>query len=141
MNYLARRNLVHNCPLTATWAAIGGKWKMTIIYWLAETPRHFAALRRKLNDVSDGISEKVLTQQLSELVADGIITRRSTGAIPAPVVYSLSEYGNSVLPMLEAVKVWGARHLERTRAASGNAQGEMSCMAVRSLEDGLIIQR
>lgn len=113
MNYLARRNLVHNCPLTATWAAAGGKWKLTIIYWLAERPRHFAALRRQLGAVSDGISEKVLAQQLSELIGDGIVTRECTGTTPAPVVYSISDYGNSVLPMLEMMRIWGLQHLKR----------------------------
>ena len=44
---IARRNPVNNCPLTAAWAAVGGKWKLTIIYWLAERPRHFAALPRR----------------------------------------------------------------------------------------------
>lgn len=117
MNYLARRNLVHNCPLTATWAAVGGKWKLTIIYWLAEEPRHFAALRRQLGAVSDGISEKVLAQQLSELIGDGIVTRECTGTAPAPVVYSISDYGNSVRPMLEMMRIWGLHHLERLHGA------------------------
>jgi DNA-binding HxlR family transcriptional regulator len=45
----ARPNPVPNCPLTAAWAAVGGKWKLTIIFWLAECPRHFAGLRRQLD--------------------------------------------------------------------------------------------
>ncbi len=68
-----RRNPVSGCPLTAALAAIGGKWKLIIVYWLAESPKHFAALRR----VMPGISQKVLTQQLRELVNDGIAQRLS----------------------------------------------------------------
>ena len=130
MNYAARRNLVHNCPLTAAWAAVGGKWKLTIVYWLSLQPRHFAALRRQLDAVSDGISEKVLAQQLSELIADGIVTRRATGTVPAPVVYSLSGYGRSALPMLDMVRIWGLHHLQRLHDASDAAAGAAgpSCM-------------
>jgi DNA-binding HxlR family transcriptional regulator len=95
--------------LTAALAAIGGKWKLIIVYWLAESPKHFAALRK----VMPGISQKVLTQQLRELVSDGIAHRRPTGAIPAPVEYSLTDYGRSVLPLVEDVRLWGKAHMER----------------------------
>jgi DNA-binding HxlR family transcriptional regulator len=125
---IARRNPVRNCPLTAAWAAVGGKWKLTILYWLTERPRHFAALRRQLNDVSDGISHKVLTQQLRELIADGLVARTRTGATPAPVVYSLTAYGASVAPLLEAVRLWGKAHLERARPADPPGR-PMTCLA------------
>ena len=104
-----RPNPVQGCPLTAALAAIGGKWKLIIVYWLAESPKHFAALRKAM----PGISQKVLTQQLRELMNDGIVNRQPKGAVPAPVEYSLSEYGLSVLPLVEDVRVWGRSHLER----------------------------
>lgn len=127
---IARPNPVTNCPLTAAWAAVGGKWKLTIIYWLAQRPRHFAALRRQLDAVSEGISPKVLSQQLTELIADGIVERRRTGRTPAPVIYSLTHYGDSVLPMLELVRRWGVAHLERARAGQlGDASAMLSCLA------------
>jgi DNA-binding HxlR family transcriptional regulator len=75
MPAVARQNPISDCPLTAAWAAIGGKWKLTIVYWLARQPYHFAALRRQLDIVSSGISQKVLAQQLHELIADGIVAR------------------------------------------------------------------
>ncbi len=78
--------------MTAALAAIGGKWKLIIVYWLAESPKHFAALRKFM----PGISQKVLTQQLRELVNDQIVHRQPRGAAPAPVEYSLSEYGRSL---------------------------------------------
>jgi DNA-binding HxlR family transcriptional regulator len=128
----ARPNPVRNCPLTATWAAVGGKWKLTIIYWLAEQPRHFAALRRQLGEVSEGVSQKVLSQQLHELIADGLVSRERTGDVPAPVVYSLSEYGATVLPLVENVRLWGKRHIERTNIARSRAMGEnINCLASR----------
>jgi DNA-binding HxlR family transcriptional regulator len=104
-----RSNPVSDCPLTAALAAVGGKWKLIIIYWLAESPRQFLALRRLM----PGISPKVLTDQLRELIDDGIVNRTRTGRIPAPVVYSLTEYGRSVLPIAESVRHWGRRHIER----------------------------
>src|SRR5882762_11593807 len=85
---LGRTNPVRGCPLTAALAAIGGKWKLIILYWLAESPKHFAGLRQ----VMPGISQKVLTQQLRELMSDGIVLREPKGAIPAPVEYSLTDY-------------------------------------------------
>ena len=105
----ARPNPVEGCPLTAALAAIGGKWKLIIVYWLAESPKHFAALRKAM----PGISQKVLTQQLRELMSDGIVKRKPKGAVPAPVEYSLSDYGRTVLPLVEDVRLWGRKHLSR----------------------------
>ena len=110
----SRQNPVGGCPLTAALAAIGGKWKLIIVYWLAESPKHFAGLRQ----VMSGISQKVLTQQLRELVNDGIVQRRPTGEVPAPVEYSLTDYGRSVLPLVENVRVWGREHMERANGDS-----------------------
>ena len=104
-----RPNPVDGCPLTAALAAIGGKWRMIIVYWLAESPRHFAALRQLI----PGISHKVLAQQLHELVGDGIVHRQPLGVIPAPVEYSLTDYGRSLLPIVEDMRRWGRAHIER----------------------------
>src|SRR5262245_16776025 len=118
---LRRPNPVGGCPLTAAMAAIGGKWKLIIVYWLAESPKHFAALRK----VMPGISQKVLTQQLRELVSDGIVRRQPKGAIPAPVEYSLTDYGRSVLPVVEDVRLWGRAHLERLNSeADGSVEDQ-----------------
>jgi DNA-binding HxlR family transcriptional regulator len=105
----ARTNPVSDCPLTAAFAAIGGKWKLIILYWLAESPKHFAAMRK----VIPGISQKVLTEQLRELIADQMVRREPKGVAPAPVEYSLTEYGKSVLPLVEIVRTWGRGHIER----------------------------
>src|SRR5262252_5162897 len=109
---LRRPNAVTGCPLTAALAAIGGKWKLIIVYWLAESPRHFAGLRREM----PGISQKVLTQQLRELIADRIVQRQPHGPVPATVEYSLTEYGRSLLPLVEAIRLWGHQHMEQLNA-------------------------
>ena len=96
---------------------MGGKWKLIIIYWLAEEATHFAGLRRKMSS----ISPKVLTQQLRELVADGIVDRRAANRAADPVVYSLTSYGRSILPLVESVRTWGRGHLERQDADAHTA--------------------
>ena len=104
-----RSNPVTNCPLTAALAAMGGKWKLIIIYWLAQSPRHFAGLR----EVMSSVSQKVLTEQLRELEADEIVDRAPTGRPPSPVIYSLTDYGRSLLPLVEQMRHWGREHLTR----------------------------
>jgi DNA-binding HxlR family transcriptional regulator len=114
-----RRNSISDCPLTAAIAATGGKWKLIIIYWLAESPKHFGRLRELL----PGISQKVLAEQLRELVADEIVHRERTGPIPAPVRYSLTKYGRSLVPIVDAIRRWGRGHIDRfdVRAATTRA--------------------
>ncbi|MFP5261317.1 MAG: winged helix-turn-helix transcriptional regulator [Blastocatellia bacterium] len=112
---LRRPNPAGGCPLTAALAAIGGKWKLIIAYWLAESPKHFAAPRREM----PGISQKVLTQQPRELVSDGILQRRPKGAAPGPVEYSLTGYGRSVLPPVEEIRLWGRAGAERLISQTG----------------------
>ena len=114
-----RPNPVTGCPLTAALAAIGGKWKLIIIYWLAEDPAHFAALRRKM----PAISQKVLTQQLRELQADGLVHRRPPDRPPQPVIYSLTPYGRSVLPLVEGVRRWGRSHMGREMSGQAVVRG------------------
>jgi DNA-binding HxlR family transcriptional regulator len=100
---------IEGCPLSAAFAAIGGKWKLTILYWLAHGELHFAGLERR----AAPISHKVLAEQLRELEADGIVVRTRTGAVPAPVIYQLTPYGQTLLPIIESVRLWGEGHLQR----------------------------
>jgi DNA-binding HxlR family transcriptional regulator len=106
-----RRNPVSDCPLTAALAAVGGKWKMIIVYWLAEAPRNFTTLRKLMPSVS----QKVLTEQLLELLADEIVHRERTGKAPRPVIYSLTDYGRALMPLVERVRTFGRGHIEKFR--------------------------
>jgi DNA-binding HxlR family transcriptional regulator len=105
----ARRNPVTDCPLTAAFAAVGGKWKLIIIYWLSQEDLHFAGLQRRMTS----ISHKVLTQQLRKLAADEIVERTPLGAVPARVMYRLTAYGRTLLPLVESVRAWGRGHIDR----------------------------
>lgn len=119
----ARAGALADCPLAAAFAAIGGKWKLTILYWLAREPNHFSGLQRRVAP----ISHKVLTEQLRELEGDGLVEREVTGPVPAPVHYRLSAYGTTVLPLVEDARLWGMAHLQRTREAPLAAAGPMTC--------------
>lgn len=101
----------HLCPVEVTLAVIGGKWKAVLIFHLSRSgPQRFAELRRKI----PGISERVLTRQLRELAADGVVRREVFPEVPARVEYSLTEYGESLRPVTEAMCQWGKRHYSTT---------------------------
>jgi DNA-binding HxlR family transcriptional regulator len=100
------------CPLTAALRAIGGKWNLICLYWLEIEPRRFNELRRLMPD----ISHKVLTESLRSLEDEGLVTRTVRSRMPSHVVYSMSPYGESVKPLIEAVREWGRAHLSRHSA-------------------------
>jgi DNA-binding HxlR family transcriptional regulator len=96
------------CPVEATLAVIGGKWKAVLIFHMMHGGTHrFAELRRKTH----GISEQVLSRQLRELEADGIVFREAFAETPPRVEYSLTTYGTSLKPVTEAMCEWGKRHM------------------------------
>ena len=82
---------------------IGSKWKLLILRNLLNRPWRFNELRKSL----DGVSQKVLTDSLRQLEADGIIARTVYPEVPPRVEYSLTELGESLLPILSAMKSWG----------------------------------
>lgn len=97
------------CPLTAAIAALGGKWALICLYWVAGQPRRFNELLRLMPE----ISHKVLTELLRDLEDNGLVSRREVSARPLHVEYALSAYGQGVLPLIEAMRDWGNRHLDR----------------------------
>ncbi len=103
---------IYNCPVEAAIDVIGGKWKPLILWWLQQRTYRFAELRRQI----PGITEKMLTQQLRELEADGIVHRFVHPTVPPKVEYSLTEYGRSLESALKEICDWGRRHMERIGA-------------------------
>ena len=108
----SRPDPLADCPLNAAFVAIGGKWKLTILYWLAREPHQFRQLQRRVAPVS----HKVLVEQLRELGAHDLVRRETSGPVPSPVRYMLSEYGETLRPLIENVRIWGESHLARSRA-------------------------
>lgn len=91
------------CPLTEALGVIGGKWKPLIIYQLDKSKKRFGQL-----DVNiPGISRKVLTSQLNELVEDGLIIRTAFAEVPPRVEYSLTPKGKELVPILKEIAKWG----------------------------------
>jgi DNA-binding HxlR family transcriptional regulator len=97
----------YGCPVQGVINAISGKWKVIAIWHLGFGAKRFAELR----DLLAGVSEKVLTAQLRELEADGIIKRKVTRASPPRVSYSLTSAGDELIEGLSILCSWGTHHL------------------------------
>lgn len=95
------------CPVTATLNLIGGKWKTLILYSLTNGTRRFGEIAVRIPD----ISRKVLTEQLKELEADGLIHRQQFNEIPPRVEYSLSELGKSLSSVIRELEIWGTENV------------------------------
>jgi DNA-binding HxlR family transcriptional regulator len=106
------RTKTYNCPVEAAIDVFGGKWKAVILWWLQQRTWRFAELRRQI----PGITEKMLTQQLRELEADGIVARRVYPTVPPKVEYSLTDYGRSLKRALKSICDWGHNHMARIGA-------------------------
>src|SRR3982074_3634970 len=94
------------CGLDAALFVLGGKWKPLILFHLAHGTRRYGQLRRAVGNVSD----KVLIQQLKELLADGIIDRVDFGEIPPKVEYSLTAFGRTLGKALAPLCQWGTKY-------------------------------
>ncbi|MCQ8239634.1 helix-turn-helix transcriptional regulator [Acetobacteraceae bacterium KSS12] len=91
----------------ATLALIDGKWKGVILSHLLEGTLRFSELRRRM----PGVTQRMLTNQLRELEADGLIDRTIHAQVPPRVDYSLTERGHSLREVLDALRLWGEIHI------------------------------
>ncbi|PWK14482.1 winged helix-turn-helix transcriptional regulator [Tumebacillus permanentifrigoris] len=98
-----------NCPVEATLDVIGGKWKALILWRLQDQVVRFGDLKRMI----PGVTQKMLTQQLRELEQDGLILRTVYAEVPPKVEYSMTEYGESLRPLLRLMCQWGVGHMEK----------------------------
>ena len=96
-----------NCPVETTLEMIGGKYKALILWYLSVDKLRYSQLRDRL----DGITPKMLTQQLRELEATQLIHREVFPIVPPKVEYSLTELGKSLMPILMAMRDWGTDYL------------------------------
>lgn len=92
-----------DCPVATTVQLIGNKWKLLIIRNLLVRPWRFNELHKSL----EGISQKVLTDSLRQMEANGIITRTVYPEVPPRVEYALSPLGESMRPILDSMQAWG----------------------------------
>lgn len=101
------------CPIMATMAMISDKWKVLIICKLKKGTLRFNELRRELK----GVTQRVLTHQLRELEADGLVRRTIFAEVPPRVEYTLTPLGTTLIPVLDHLEKWAQEHAEELMAA------------------------
>lgn len=100
---MAERRVLPVCPVETTLMLIGDKWKVLILRDLMPGTKRFGELKRSIGQ----ISQKVLTAQLRDMEANGLIHREVYAEVPPRVEYSLTELGQSLKPILDAMWTWG----------------------------------
>ena len=115
-----RGSIVYGCSVEATLDVIGGKWKGVILYHLMNGTKRFGEFRRLMPYVT----QRMLTLQLRELEEDGVVHREVYRQVPPKVEYSLTEFGNSLSPILVLMREWGA---EYTGRIATNRSLEIAC--------------
>lgn len=101
-----KAELLPECPVATTVQLIGNKWKLLIMRNLLVRPWRFNELHKNL----EGISQKVLTDSLRSMEADGIVTRTVYPEVPPRVEYALSDLGESMRPILNSMQEWGENY-------------------------------
>lgn len=105
--------VVPNCSqVKVTLEVVGGKWKPLILFVLKDGRKRFGEIYRSI----EGVTQKMLTQQLRQLESDGLITRKIYPEIPPRVEYTLTTYGKTLEPVLKSMSQWGERHATRKSA-------------------------
>jgi DNA-binding HxlR family transcriptional regulator len=104
------REKEYKCGIDVALAVVGGKWKASILWHLAQKTRRFSDLQRLFGDTR----RKMLTQQLRELEADGLVHREVYPQVPPKVEYSLTVKGTTIMPMLNLMCEWGQSYLQES---------------------------
>jgi DNA-binding HxlR family transcriptional regulator len=99
-----------HCAMDITMNFIGGKWKTVVLWYLKKEKKRFSELRKLIPN----ITEKMLSLQLKDLEKDGIVGRKVYAQIPPKVEYYLTDFGKTLIPMLEEIALWG-RNLAKTK--------------------------
>lgn len=102
----------YNCPIEATLHLVGGKYKALILWHLVDVTLRFNEISKLIPQASP----KMLTQQLRELEADDLIIRIVYPVVPPKVEYSLSDFGKSIIPVLDAMCDWGSDYLNKSES-------------------------
>lgn len=113
----ATSDVDQTCGMSIAIDVVGGKWKMHLMWVLAEGPVRFGQIRRKL----EGVSEKVLAENLRQMEASGVVHRELYAEVPPRVEYSLTPLGVSLNEALEPLEAWGDRHRDELAPRSGAA--------------------
>ena len=93
----------YHCAMDITMDYIGGKWKTVVLWYLRKDKKRFGELKKLIPD----ITEKMLSLQLKQLEEDGLINRKLYPVVSPKVEYSLTEFGTTLIPVLEEIAKWG----------------------------------
>lgn len=123
------KETVGGCPAERTLLVIGGRWKVFILHQLFAGTLRFSEMRRKINENStEGktgtITPKMLTQELRQMEADGLVHREVYAQVPPKVEYSLTPLGLSLRPVVEAMVEWGLQHQRETEGTAAACEPE-----------------
>lgn len=111
-----KTNPDYGCPIEVTLDVIGGKWKGMILFCLLRGTIRFNELRRLIPKAT----QRMLTTQLRELERDGVITRNVYAEVPPRVEYSLTEFGESLQPILKLMGAWGEEYRQTVESLERN---------------------
>ncbi|PKG33278.1 helix-turn-helix domain-containing protein [Methanoregula sp.] len=109
-----RNGKSYHCPVEAALDVIGGKWKPLILWALGDDVLRFSELQKAL----PGVNTKMLTKQLRELEEDSVITRTIYPEVPPRVEYAITDFGKTLIPILQALCTWGAEYLGTEEASA-----------------------
>jgi len=101
------------CPIMSTIQMVSDKWKVLILCKLRSGTMRFNQLKRALQ----GVTQRVLTHQLRELEYDGLVSRKVYAEVPPRVEYSLTELGQTLIPVLQNLEDWASEHADELMAA------------------------
>ena len=99
----------YHCALDVTMNFIAGKWKTVVLWYLRKDKKRYNELRKLIPD----ITEKMLSLQLKQLEKDGIVLRKVYAEVPPKVEYSLTPFGKTLIPVVEAIAKWGRSLAEK----------------------------
>jgi DNA-binding HxlR family transcriptional regulator len=103
-DFIKVNNKVYPCTVSVAMDLIGGKWKAVILYHLKDADKRYNVLRKEMR----GVTERTLSLQLKQLEEDGLVSRQVYGEKPPiKVIYSLTDFGKSCIPLLDAIVGWG----------------------------------
>lgn len=108
---MAPKEMLAGCPVQHALQYIGGKWQIGILWHLRAGPIRFNAIKEAL----PGLSEKVLTDNLRFFEQKRIVTKQVYAAVPPRVEYTLTQEGQTLLPVVERILLWGYAHLQEEK--------------------------
>lgn len=126
-----RHSVYGNCPVEAALDIIGGKWKAILIFHVLDGTKRFGELGRLL----PGLTQRMLTTQLRELEADGVVKRTVYAEVPPKVEYSITPFGRTLEPLLRELAIWSELHVRPRIAAEEVCEDRNAPPSCRSATD------